>query len=132
MVQFLQAHHSPPEFGALVRARRPFPIKPSAGWDARGRQWLRDSDDVSALVADLEPDQKGLPILIKQYLKLGAKLLAFSVDPDFSDVVDGLILTDLTPADPRALDRYMGREGRARYHEHHRALAAGTLASVHA
>ena len=32
-------------------------------------------------------------MLLRQYLRLGAKLLGFNVDPDFGDALDGLVFT---------------------------------------
>ena len=76
---------------------------------------IRELEEVSALIADVESDQKSLPILLKQYLKLGGKLLGFNVDPAFSYVMDGLILVDLTKTEENILERYMGKEGAAEY-----------------
>ena len=76
------------------------------------------------LVSEVEPDQKGMPVLLRQYLKLGAKLLAFNVDPQFSDVVDGLILVDLAKTDPKLLDRYLGKEGAPLFLSYHAARDA--------
>lgn len=67
-------------------------------------------DDVSTLIQDIEDDRKSIPVLIKQYLKLGGKILAFNLDEEFSDVVDGLILIDLRKTDKRTRRRYMGDE----------------------
>jgi hypothetical protein len=80
---------------------------------------MSDSDEVSSLVADIEPDQKGLPVLIRQYLKLGAKFLSFNGDPQFSDSLDGLIVVDLAQTEPRVLERYMGKEGYASFISHY-------------
>lgn len=120
MVQFLKMHHMLPMLADMVRARNPFRIRKITGLEREAMEKLvLDSDEVSELVSDLEPDHKGIPILLKQYLKLGAKLLSFNVDPEFSDVVDGLILVDLTRTDPRHLDKYMGKEGRAAFLAYH-------------
>jgi hypothetical protein len=54
-----------------------------------------------------------MPVLLKQYLKLGGKILGFNVDPDFGNCLDGLILVDLLQTDPKTLGRFMGREGMA-------------------
>ena len=37
----------------------------------------------------------GLPILIKQYAKVGGRLVGFNLDRKFSDVVGGLVIGDL-------------------------------------
>jgi hypothetical protein len=42
------------------------------------------------------------------------------VDPDFGDVLDGMILTDLTKTEPKILTRYMGKEGRESFMRYHR------------
>ncbi len=56
---------------------------------------LPDVDSISVPISDIETDGKGVPILLKQYLKLGGKLLGFNVDPSFSETLDGLVLVDL-------------------------------------
>lgn len=83
------------------------------------RDFFDDMDQVSGLVEDMEPDHKGIPVLLRQYLKLGGRLVAFNVDPDFSFVVDGLILVDLKSADPKTLRRYMGNETADSYMRYH-------------
>ena len=70
-------------------------------------------------ISEIEADQKGVPILLKQYLKLGGRLLGFNVDPEFSDVLDVLIMVDLRLTAPKILGRYMGREGAARFFAGH-------------
>lgn len=124
MVQFLKLRHGalPPGEPSLVEPRHPFAARRLPGWDDAATRALLgggDSDEVSSLVADMEPDQKGLPVLVRQYLKLGAKFHAFNVDPQFSDSLDGLIEVDLTKTDGRVLERYMTRDGYARFMAHH-------------
>jgi hypothetical protein len=79
-------------------------------WSAP-RSWRR-SNDVERLVHELEGG-RGLPVLLRQYLKLNARLLAFSVDPAFSNVLDGLVLVDLLAVKPALLQRYLGRDAAA-------------------
>jgi hypothetical protein len=83
---------------------------------------LQDDDEVSNLIADIEPDQKGIPVLIRQYLKLGAKFLAFNVDRNFGDCLDGLIVVDMLRTEARVLERYMTKVGYAGFVNHHRAM----------
>jgi hypothetical protein len=86
---------------------------------------LRDTDDASSIVAELEPDEKGMPVLVRQYLKLGAEYVAFNVDPAFGDCVDGLIVVDLARAERKQLERYMGKEGMGAFLAHHALEARG-------
>lgn len=68
-----------------------------------------DIDELSDVISDIEPTRTGVPILLRQYLKLGGKLLGFSVDPKFANALDGLILVDLTKTEPKLLERYLGK-----------------------
>ena len=53
-----------------------------------------------------------VPTLYRQYTDLcepgGARFLAFGVDPDFSDSIDGLIEVDLQAIRPKKRKRYLG------------------------
>ena len=80
---------------------------------------IANTDLVSSIVSDLESDRKGIPVLVKQYLKLGGRILAFNVDPDFGDGVDGLILVDLRRTDAKVRAHYMGAEADAAFRAHH-------------
>lgn len=52
---------------------------------------------------------KGPPVLLRQYAKIGGRLLGFNVDRKFSNCLHGLALVDLRRTDPEVLDRCMGR-----------------------
>lgn len=113
LARFLYATSFAGEYGALVAARNPPAF-------LRGRSpcvavpgaIVRTLADVGTVLAEIEADQKGVPVLVRQYLKLNARLLGFNVDPAFGNALDGLMLVDLTEVDRRILTRYMG-SGRA-------------------
>ena len=67
--------------------------------------------DLERLISGLEPDGKGVPVLLRQYLKLNAKLLGFTVDRDFGNVIDGLVVVDLAKVESRMLARFMKGSG---------------------
>lgn len=69
---------------------------------------LPDVEALDRAVAREEGDGRGIPVLLRQYLKLGAKVLSLNVDPDFANVVDAFISVDLDRAEPRRLRRFMG------------------------
>jgi putative hemolysin len=116
IVSFLKTYSQAPGLAPLVRARSPFKQKPHSRFSrelAGAVVW--DIEELSMMVADIETDQKGVPILLKQYLKLGGKLVGFNVDAHFANALDGLIVVDLTQTDPRVLERYMGKKGAAEF-----------------
>ena len=88
----------------LTGAHRP--AFPRAGFDV---------EDLSAMVGDIEQKAVGVPVLLRQYLRLGGKLLGFNVDPNFANALDGLILVDLTKTEPKLLERYLGRHEAAAF-----------------
>ena len=52
-----------------------------------------------------------IPTLYKQYADLcekgGVQFLAFGVDPDFSNSIDGLVLVDISQLKPKKRKRYI-------------------------
>jgi putative hemolysin len=95
------------ELGELVAALTPPPELPTAAANAPMSGNLRDLDK---LIAGQEPDGKGMPVLLRQYLRLNAKLLGFNVDPAFGDALDALMMVDLADVDAAILKRYFGAE----------------------
>ncbi len=111
MVQFLQAQHMDADLAPLARPRNPFRVTGVHGFGRDiVRQQVKESDDISELVSEIEPDGKGIPVLLRQYLKLGARFFSINVDADFNDAVDALMIVDLTQTAPRLLERYLGKE----------------------
>jgi putative hemolysin len=125
MVAFLKMNRSLPDLQGLVRPRNPFRQKQVHGlhW-VQSHPWEDGVDEVSAWISGVEEDGKGMPILLKQYLKLGGKILDFNVDRDFAQALDGLILVDLTHTDRKTLSRYMGDEGLESFLDYHGASGA--------
>jgi putative hemolysin len=82
--------------------------------------------EVGTLVAEIEHDQKSVPVLLRQYLRLNARLLGFNLDPSFGNALDGLMLVDLTQVDRAILTRYMGAGRLSAFLEYHRAAAEAT------
>jgi putative hemolysin len=80
---------------------------------------LESVQSLNARVAQLEPDGKGLPTLVKEYIKLGGRFLAFSVDPDFGNALDGLVTVDLLATEPRLLNLFMGPEAHLTFKRAH-------------
>lgn len=117
---FFEGRKQGDELAELVTPRRPFRPRRVRQWDCRAMcHLLRDLDELAEPIADVEIDGKGLPILLKQYTKVGGRLLGFNVDRKFSDVLDGLVVVDLRRTEPAVLERYMGRDGVAGFRRYH-------------
>lgn len=108
------------EFADLIQARTPFRAPRLRRWDCGAICGaLRDLEELAEPISDVEEDGKGLPVLIKQYAKVGGKLVGFNLDRKFSDVVDGMVIVDLRETEPSVLERYMGKEGYANFRRVH-------------
>jgi len=113
IVSFLRESSFLPGLARYVRSRSPL----------RGDFEASQASDLAALerdVLEIERGERGVPVLLKQYLKLNGRVLSFARDPDFHDSLDALILVDLSAAPPRVLERYMGEDGLTAFLEYHR------------
>lgn len=113
--------HRPSLLGHHVEPRRPLRDEAAVAEALVRSHVAADLRDVDELVRDLESGQRGLPVLLRHYLKLNAALLAFSEDPAFGNVLDGLVVVDLLDVDRALLTRYLGREAAATFLAAHRA-----------
>ena len=115
LVRFLRTNRWSAEIARRTKAKNPFKLKqlsPAlANWV---KQEGRTLDDISAVISGVEPDGKGVPILVKHYLKLRGSFVGFAVDPDFSNALDGLIVVDIRNMEDRQLLQYFGESGKQR------------------
>lgn len=126
MVAYLKEHSLDPELSGKVRAKRPPRSRHFGSLDRSSfRRSVREIEDVSALISEIEKEERGVPVLLRQYLKLNATVLSFNVDPAFNDSLDGLLLVDLRRTEVRVLRKYMGVEGASRFLAYHQVRADG-------
>lgn len=120
ILSYLQNNRSADDLAPLVRGKNPPRAMSLHADDLEVLQKSAfDLEHVSGLVSDLEPDAKSLPVLLKHYLKLNGRLIAFNVDESFGGCLDGLIVVDLTKTDSKLLAAYMGDEGAKAFLDYH-------------
>jgi len=119
LVRYLETRR-PSDLAEMVAPRRPYRPDHRAVRNAGTMPLPDDVDDLSKLIADLESDGKGVPILVKQYLKTGGRLLACNVDRHFADALDALIVVDLRNAPAPLLEKYLGKPGYQAFASWHR------------
>ncbi|QGY40183.1 GNAT family N-acetyltransferase [Pseudodesulfovibrio cashew] len=111
IVNFMERHCALPEMASMAHPKRPPKGKQLKKMDfTLPASAFNDPEDVAALVSDVEGGTS-IPVLLRQYLKLGGKIIGFNVDPAFGNCLDGLILVDLMRSEPKVLSRFMGKEG---------------------
>ncbi len=123
MAQTLPRLAGMPELAAFAKPRRPFIHMP-----VNGLPRPDSIADMESWIADLEPAGEGMPVLIRQYLKMGGRFAAFHVDHSFGQTLDGLIVVDLTKTEPKFLERYLGKAGAANFRAYHDSRSANSAA----
>ncbi len=116
VVEFLRESCSLPGLARFVEARN------AVRWNAREVEDAPQAgtfEELEQQVRGLEGGRFGVPVLIKQYAKLGGRFLEFSRDPGFCDSLDGLVVVDLAHTPISALERYVGEAGLAAFLEIH-------------
>jgi putative hemolysin len=131
LMSFLKLNNFAPALARLVRPLNPPRLGDlPAGVVPQLGPFARDIDQFDALARELESGRRGVPVLLRHYLRLGAKVLGFNIDPDFGNVLDALVVVDLTQSDRSILDRFFGHDAAAAFLAHHGAEGSPKRASV--
>lgn len=91
MIEFMRSNYYDSAVAQYVHPKNEFKVK------LRERdknlffdEMESDLNKLDKVIDDLEPELR-LPVLIKKYIKQNAKVIAFNVDPNFNDAIDGLM-----------------------------------------
>lgn len=109
LMRFLEQNHRHQQVAALVSSLHPY--SPTSLHHDVSTEAPRTLNEADALASQFENDGRGMPVLLRQYLKLNARVLGFNVDPSFGDALDALMMVDLLEVDIRILRRYFGPAG---------------------
>ncbi|MDZ7815239.1 MAG: GNAT family N-acyltransferase [Planctomycetota bacterium] len=82
MISYLKETNFLHELAKHVKPRSPFKNRKIKGYKTGPiSSMVTDIEELSNLITDFEDMQNSVPVLLRQYLKLGGKILAFNVDP---------------------------------------------------
>lgn len=130
MLGYLHGRHGTTPLRGTVRPVLPwYPSTPEAACAYAEGSFLPDLPSLWRAVEAAEPDGRSIPVLLRHYLKLGAEVLATSVDTEFADVVDALVLVDLDATEPSRLAKLMGPGGAAAFLAAKRRRPRGSAAA---
>ena len=101
IVDFIYRNHFDTEMAQMVKPRKKFKIdysKIDAEILTSSSSSLKNLD---SLIGEIETTHLKVPVLLRQYIALNAKIICFNIDPKFSDSLDGFLILDLEniPAD---------------------------------
>ena len=95
IVSFLKNNYYDSSLAKQFIPRKKFKIKRTKNVDQK--LFLDIAQDIGKLdkfIFEIENDY-GIPVLLKKYIKLNAKIIGFNVDPDFNNCLDGLVIVDV-------------------------------------
>ena len=95
IVNYIKNNHFEKELSSWVKPRNK-PSKRARKWVQKYIKNVNHIDLLDKLVLDIENNQRGVPILIKKYLQINGKVLSFNIDKDFNNVLDALMLLDIS------------------------------------
>ena len=105
IMEFVQQHHYDAEMAASVRPRNRFRIKPDkVDREVLVQASMADLKRMDRLIAEVDPNESSMPVLLKKYLLLNARIIGFNRDPRFNDALDGLMVLDLSKLPDRTVE----------------------------
>ena len=111
LLSYLQQNCMDPELTPYVSPCFPADKEALRSEDARLLPTaVPDIRALAALVSELEGGKRGIPVLLKQYLRLGGRMLSFGIDRNFGNSLDCLVIVSLSDTPDRIIQRYRGKD----------------------
>ncbi len=96
IIKFIMTHHFDWKLARSITPRNSYKFKTvDQNLNVIMQTMDNDINSLDKLIGDVDELNSGLPILLKKYIKLNAKIIGFNVDPKFNNCLDGLIALDL-------------------------------------
>lgn len=105
IMEFVRQHHFDHDLAASVHPRNRFKVKTDkADSEALIEASMADLKRMDRLIAEVDPKENSLPVLLKKYLLLNARIIGFNRDPKFNDALDALMVLDLRNLPERTVE----------------------------
>jgi len=96
IVEFVRRFFYDKKLAAIVVPRKAFrPKIKSVDTRLLAENLRGEFEALENLIETIEPSHFKVPVLFRQYLRQNAKFIAFNVDPNFSNCLDGLMILDI-------------------------------------
>ena len=96
IIKFIMAHHFDWKLAKNITPRNSYKFKTvDQNLNVIMQTMDNDINSLDKFIGDVDEMNSGLPVLLKKYIKLNAKIIGFNVDPKFNNCLDGLIALDL-------------------------------------
>lgn len=105
IVDYITRHHFDHEMAQYVKPRKQFKVDfASIDTDVlmAGEENFKKLDN---LISEIETHNIKVPVLLRQYISLNAKIICFNIDPKFADCLDGFLVLDLQKVPKDVLEK---------------------------
>jgi putative hemolysin len=95
IVDYINRNHFDHEMAQYVKPRKKFKVdfaKIDTDLLMAGEDSFKGLDN---LISEVETRNMKVPVLLRQYIALNAKIISFNIDPKFADCLDGFLVLDL-------------------------------------
>lgn len=95
IVNYITRCHFDHDMAQWVKPRKQFKVDFSS-IDPEILLETKDSlKSLDSLISEIEVSHMKIPVLIRQYIALNAKIICFNIDPKFADCLDGFLVLDM-------------------------------------
>jgi len=105
IVDYINRNHFDEEMAQYVRPRKKFKVD----LGTIDTDLLMSGEDtfkgLDNLISEVETRSLKVPVLLRQYIGLNAKIICFNIDPKFADCLDGFLVLDLEKVPQDILDK---------------------------
>jgi len=105
IVDYISRNHFDNEMATHIKPRKKFKVD----FSKIDTDVLRNGEDtfknLDALISEVETRNMKVPVLLRQYIGLNAKIIGFNIDPKFSDSLDGFLVLDVEKIPQDMLDK---------------------------
>jgi len=95
IVDYINRNHFDHEMAQYVKPRKKFKVD----FSSIDTDLLMSGEDsfkgLDNLISEVETRSMKVPVLLRQYIALNAKIICFNIDPKFADCLDGFLVLDL-------------------------------------
>lgn len=105
IVDYINKHHFDHDLALYVKPRKKFKVDFSQidkDLLMEGENSFRTLDNI---ISEVETRNMKIPVLLRQYIALNAKIICFNIDPKFADCLDGFLVLDLEKVPQEMLDK---------------------------
>jgi putative hemolysin len=105
IVDYISRNHFDHEMAQYVKPRKKFKVdfsKIDKDLLMGGEDSFRSLDNI---ISEIETRNMKIPVLLRQYIALNAKIICFNIDPKFADCLDGFLVLDLEKVPQEMLEK---------------------------